>query len=209
MRLLEAFSAPWVRLVAGVALFSIGDAQFALAQNPRGRGPFSGLFGIGPQSTNSQSLNARASAFGVWQDISFPGEVDPKLLDPTFSRNGTFAGTVGSLEYIFNRRNPTSSLYAAGQGWVADYSVAPDTPQYGANAMVGAAENARLTRRLSFQAMANATYSPYFNLTPTTATQNFDVNFPPPINVTPGFGVSSLNAANIAAYGSGGISGRV
>jgi len=35
------------------------------------------------------------------------------------------------------------------------------------------------------------------------------VNFPPPINVTPGFGVSSLTASNVAAYASGGISGRV
>src|SRR5262249_26275890 len=135
MRLLDVFSAPWMRLVAVAALFSIGDSQFAFAQNPRGRGPFTGLFGTGPQSTNSQTLNARASAFGIWQNISFAGEVDPSLLDPTFSRNGTFGGTIGSLEYYFNRRNATSSIFAAGQGWAADYSTAPDEPLYGANAL--------------------------------------------------------------------------
>jgi hypothetical protein len=198
-----------VRVVAWIALVLVGDSRLASAQNPRGRGPFAGLFGIGPQATNSQSLNVRASAFGVWQDVSFVGDVDPSLLDPTFQQNGTFGGTVGSMDYAFNRRTQTSNVYAAGQGWVADYSTVPDRPQYGANAMAGAAQNTRLTRRLTFQAAANAAYSPFFNLGPTPLTQQFAGGSPLPIDVTPGFGVSALSASNVDTYASIGLTGKI
>ena len=209
MKLLRALGVRSVRVVAVVALVCVGDSRLASAQNPRGRGPFAGLFGIGPQVTNSQALNARASAFGVWQNISFPEGVDPSLLDPTFIKNGTFAGTVGSLDYTFNRRTQTSNVYVAGQGWVADYSTIPDEPQYGGNVLAGVAQNTRLTRRLTFQATANAAYSPYFNLAPASALQPFGGNNPLPIEVTPGFGVSAVNASNVGAYASGGITARV
>ena len=75
--------------------------------------------------------------------------------------------------------------------------------------MAGIAQNTRLTRRLTFQTTANAAYSPYFNLAPASAVQPFGGNNPLPISVTPGFGVSAVNAANVNAYASGAITARV
>ena len=49
MKLLRALGVRSVRVVALIALVCVGDSRLASAQNPRGRGPFSGLFGIGPQ----------------------------------------------------------------------------------------------------------------------------------------------------------------
>ena len=147
-----AFGGKSLRIVGVLVLVCAGDVEVASAQNPRGRGPFTRLFGIGPESTNSQALNVRASVFGMWQNISFAGDIDPASLDPALApngtfQNGTFAGTVGSVDYTFNRRSQASSVYATGQAWILEYSTTPEKPQYGGTASAGLFRSARLTRR--------------------------------------------------------------
>ena len=179
-----------------------------------------GLFGIGPesaitpQSMNFQALNVRASGFGVWQKVSFAGDADPALADATLVHNaefqqGTFGGTIGSVDYAFHHRSQNTEFYAAGQGWALEYSTIPDKPQLGANATVGLSRAAQLTRRITFQVATSAAYTPYFNFTPTPLTQsNGGINLLP-IAVTPGLNVNALNASNASFTGSLGLSANI
>ena len=80
MQLLKGFGAHrGVRLVTVAMVVLMGSSRLASAQNMRGRGPFAGLFGMGPGASNSQSLDFRGSAFGVWQDVIFPLRFRSKL----------------------------------------------------------------------------------------------------------------------------------
>ena len=103
MQLLKGFGAHrGVRLVTLAVVVLIGNSQLASAQNMRGRGPFAGLFGMGPRATNSQSLDFRGSAFGVWQDVIFGSDFDPSLIDPTFKKSETLGVGIASLQYVFD-----------------------------------------------------------------------------------------------------------
>lgn len=196
-----------IRVLALSVVLLARDVSVASAQtrNPRVRGPFAGLFGGGPGVVNAQALDFRTSVFGVWQDVLLPANFDLSLIDdPTFGKSGTFAGLVAGLDYSFNRRSQNSSLFFAGRGWASDYSVSLDTPQYGADASGGFAHTSHLSRRLSWNTTAGAGYSPYFNFAPIPLAQAVGVTSLP-FSATPGFGVGGVNASNVQANGTTGL----
>jgi hypothetical protein len=201
------------RVVVLVRVFGLGALLFfshtssAFSQNARNRGPFAGLFGGNPRVRNSHVLDFRGSLFGVWQDVLFPSNFDTSLLDPTFQKNGTFAGAVAQLDYAFNRQTDNAAFFVSGRGWVADYSVNSSEPVYGADVGTSIFRIVPLTRRMSLAGAASASYSPYFNLTPTPAGQ-LAVNTLP-TSVTPGLNVGALNASNVMINAFTGVNARL
>jgi hypothetical protein len=196
-----------VCLVAlSVVLFE-GTVSVVSAQtsNPRVRGPFAGLFGGGPGVSDAQALNFRTSLFGVWQDVLVPANFDTSLLDPAFTKSGTFAGATAALDYFFNRHSQNSTLFFGGSGWASDYSVNPDKPQYGAQANGGFSYTGHITRRLTWNNTAAAAYSPFFEATPIPIAQAVGVASLP-FSPTPGFGVPGVGASNVQATATSGLS---
>jgi hypothetical protein len=196
-----------VRVVALSLVLLTRDVSIVSAQTPtssRVRGPFAGLFGGGPGLQNAQSMDFRTSLFGVWQDVVVPRDFDPTLLDPTFDRSGTFGGAIGQLDYTFNRHSQNSTLFAVANGWVSDYSVTPDVPQYGVLASGGFSHIAHLTRRLLWNSSATTAYSPFFNVAQIPIGTSVGATSIP-FSITPGLGVAGVNASNVQANGTTGL----
>ncbi len=201
----------------------IGPAAPALAQpgqpapraTPPNRisGPFAGLFGGGRAADNINTLDARASGFGIWQQVFVPDDLDPALLDPTFQRSQTFAGVSGSLAYAFARRTDNAQFTVGTFASVSDYSINFEQPQYSVGATVGLAT--ALTRRIAFTSGASAAYSPYFSLlgsgafyTGSTPTTGQDPNS---LVTTgdPSVGFATTFSPNINTFGNVGLSGTL
>jgi hypothetical protein len=187
-------------LVVGLCLC----AAPVMAQNQRVSGPFSGLFGGGGRTTNSQSLTVRASLFGVQQDIDIPSDVDETLLDPRFQRSGRFAGASSSMDYYFDRRSEGSSLNAGASGSLSAYSIAFDEPLYQVATYAGV--GTKLTRRISFSATGQGAYSSTYSFTPLAPSGStaIDPSFP---TTTGGF--ASLALANVVSSGELGLSANL
>lgn len=198
---------------AAVSLVVVSvSASDAWAQDSRLRGPFAGLFG--QRARNSQSLNVRASLFGAWQETIVREDAAQGLLDPTFDQSGAFAGVVGSLDYWFSRSAQNSSLFAGGQGWVADYSIDPKNVIYGAQASAGASQRVALTRRMALNTSLFSTYSPSFgfqqrDVLPTSFDPNSFTAGGLPVAVTPGFGLPGVSASNLQSAATAGLSYNV
>lgn len=198
--------APWVAvwfLLAGCLLPAVAEAQ-----SERMVGPFAGLFGGGRPAVNSQSLGLRASLFGVQQDVKLPNNFDTTLLDPRFQASSKFAGASSSLGYLFNRQMGASNLAIGATGFVADYSIAPEEPQYGFSTNTAIGFSTRLTRRIALASSGQAAYQSLYSFAPfgtgggglfgpdAFSTSNLDSG-----TLTPGFGLAPLKFDSIDGSG--------
>src|SRR5204862_218159 len=98
-----------------------------------------------------------------------------------------------------------SSIFVNSRAWTSEFSVAPDSPQYGAEAGAGLSRTVNLTRRMTWDSRAVASYSPFFNFAPVGLTPGLDAG-QLPSTVTPGLGVAGVGAANVSVTGSTGVS---
>ncbi len=184
-------------------------ASPAHAQSERMTGPFSGLFGGGGRATNGQALNARASLFGVQQNVKVPPNLDPALLDPRFQTTSRFAGVSGSMDYSFRRQADNSSAFFGAAVQVSNYSVAPKEPQYGLGLSGGI--SSKLSSRVSFAASGQGAYASTFNFLSQGAnvangtTGTFDQN----LLLTPGAGFASAALGNLFSSGNVGLTANL
>lgn len=157
------------RLALLCVMFSLLDVSTLLAQTggpgtDRIAGPFAGLFGGGGRAENSQRLDLRASIFGLEQRVHVPDDVDLSLLNPSFQRDGRFAGVQSGLTYGYARSTENSTVSVGANASISDFSVTPERPQWGTG--TSANLSTRLTRRTSFQSTGALSYGSTFNFSP-------------------------------------------
>lgn len=184
----------------------VASSTSVRAQTPRATGPFSGLFGANARATNSQSLELRASVFGVRQSVELPQQPENEL-DPVLVHDGALAGSSVGLTYAFNRSSARSWFTLGNQNMISTFSVQPRQPAMmtGASALLGS----KLTRKITLSGSATASYSPYFTFGSVSTFGDsgsdapIDPNTPPPTAIplpTEGFitGLPYGNAAGTA-----------
>jgi hypothetical protein len=158
------------RLLLASALV-LASAAAVSAQTPRVEGPFSGLFGGQSANRNvSHSLGARASLFGVYQDILEPSADVLQQLDPRFQRSGVFGGVSAGLAYAYFRSARRASFSAGSNASASTFSARPDLV-IGSYSGV-ASLSANLTRRVSFLASGTGSYTPFYNFGSSITTVN-------------------------------------
>jgi hypothetical protein len=185
------FGVPSICAMTFLCMLSSAHAQTSPS---RVEGPFAGLFGGASPATHS--LDFRGSLFGVYQKVSLPPELEQNsTLDPRFTSSGTFAGTSGSLNYIYGRRGNHAFFDVDGHGSIAEYSVLPDVPQYTVAVSAATGLFGQLTQKIRYSTSATATYSPYYGYAPFSqaVVGSVDSTYLPPQ-----FGFSSRNSSNVA-----------
>lgn len=186
-------------------------------QSGRMRGPFSGLFGGGQPSVNQQTLSLRGSLFGIAQNVEFPEDLDPDLVDPRLqTTQQSFAGASTSINYLLRRKAGISTMGLGGTAFAANYSIAPDKPQFGGSTNGSVGISTKLTRRITFTASGQGSYSSQYSFTPLSAGGGFTggtgidpISLNDPLVATSLLGNAPLLFNVAEGFGSAGLSASV
>jgi hypothetical protein len=174
----------------------------AQSQQPGG-GPFSGLFKGSPKE-QPHTLDARASAFGAWDDnllaLAPGGSGGEGAADPRFLKQGIANGFQGSLAYGF-RRSGTRSQFSVGAGAsVQEFaSGLGGEPFWFHSYGLSTGLTTKLTNKISMSLGANAAYAPYYQYAPflkNTASEES------PVGSDYGFAVNSAWVRSVSASAS-------
>jgi hypothetical protein len=179
-----------VRVVCVVAFATLVATPAAAQQ---ATGPFSDLFG--GSTSKDQSLDLRGSLFGAYNETVTTGKAAAALLDPRIQQSGAMGGADGSLAY--QHRADNVRFHLGGGGAVYEFAVSPGLPASG-NANGGL--NANLGRKVVFDALGNAAYSPFYQFTPFQSMSS-GINQAPLTFASPAYGLASASQRNVALDG--------
>jgi hypothetical protein len=156
----------------------------------RAAGPYSDLLGATPETPTRETLEARASLYGAWDDLL--SSVDESALDDQFLRSGFAGGASGSL--IHARRSPRLLWNSSAATSMRLYGNSSDAVAATFAAKTGI--DSQLHRQIRLSASGGFAYSPYYGFSPT-----LDDRFVPAGAVNGGFGVATAAQRNTITEG--------